>query len=496
MRSPLKILYVASEVAPFAKTGGLADVAAALPKALQELGHDIRVMMPKYGCINDRKYVLREVIRLREIPVELGGERLVGSVKSAFIPDTKVQVYFLDYPPFFGRQELYTDPKTGKDWPDNAERFTFFCKGVLETLKLLHWQPHVIHCNDWHTGLIPILLKTVYSHERLFAKTATLFSIHNLAYQGVFPKAKFAVTGLPQELLRSQDGVEFYGKFSFMKAGIVSADAIATVSERYAEEITSDPELGCGLQEELRARKDVLFGILNGIDDTVWNPKSDRLIVKNYSAADLAGKAENKKALVEELGLPYRPEVPVIGMISRLADQKGFDLLEEALPELMAKELQFVLLGTGAPKYHKLFTKLAKRYPKKVSVALRFDDRLAHQIEAGADMFLMPSRYEPCGLNQMYSLVYGTIPIVRATGGLADTITEFDRARCTGNGFVFSEYSAAALLQAVERALAVWADQKIWVRLVKSAMRSNFSWKNSASKYVRLYARLEAAKRK
>jgi len=496
MRSPLKILYVASEVAPFAKTGGLADVASALPKALQDLGHDIRVMMPKYGCINDRKYVLREVIRLREIHIDLGGQKLVGSVKSAFIPDTKVQVYFLDYPPFFGRQELYTDPQTGKDWPDNAERFTLFCKGVLETLKLLHWQPHVIHCNDWHTGLIPVLLKTVYSHERLFAKTSTLFSIHNLAYQGVFPKAKFALTGLPDELFRSQGGVEFYGKFSFMKAGIVFADAIATVSERYAEEITSDPELGCGLQEELRARRDVLFGILNGIDDAVWNPKTDALIARNYSASDLKGKAENKQALVEELGLPYRPEVPVIGMISRLADQKGFDLLAEALPELMKRDMQFVLLGTGDPKYHRLFTSLAKRYPKKVSVNLRFDDRLAHQIEAGADMFLMPSRYEPCGLNQMYSLVYGTIPIVRATGGLADTIVDFDRAQGSGNGFVFTEYSAAALLRAVERALAVWADQKTWLRLVKSAMRSNFTWKNSATKYVKLYAKLEASKRK
>ncbi|MBC7186590.1 MAG: glycogen synthase GlgA [Calditrichaeota bacterium] len=492
----MKILYVASEVAPFAKTGGLADVAAALPKALQDLGHDIRVMMPKYGSINERKYVLREVIRLREIPVDLGGERLVGSVKSAFIPDTKVQVYFLDYPPLFGRQDLYTDPKTGKDWPDNAERFTFFCKGVLETVKLLHWQPHVIHCNDWHTGLIPVLLKTTYSHERLFAKTSTLFTIHNLAYQGIFPKAKFRLTGLPAELFRGQGGVEFYGKLSFMKAGIVFADAISTVSERYAEEITSDPEIGCGLQEELRARRDALYGILNGIDDTVWNPKTDPLIARTYSATDLAGKAENKKALVEGLGLPYRPEVPVIGMISRLADQKGFDLVAEAFPALMKMDVQLVVLGTGDPRYHKLFAGLAKRHPKKVSVNLRFDNTLAHQIEAGADMFLMPSRYEPCGLNQMYSLVYGTIPIVRATGGLADTIVDFDPRRGTGNGFVFTEYSAAAMLQAVERALAVFADQKTWLRLVKSAMRSNFSWKNSATKYVRLYAKLEASKRK
>ncbi|MDZ7384746.1 MAG: glycogen synthase GlgA [candidate division KSB1 bacterium] len=496
MRSPLKILYVASEVAPFAKTGGLADVAAAFPKALQELGHDIRVMMPKYGVINERRYVLREVIRLKEVIVDLGGEKLVGSVKSAFIPDTKVQVYFLDYPPLFGRPDLYTDPKTGKDWPDNAERFTFFCKGVLETLKLLHWQPHVIHCNDWHTGLIPVLLRTTYSQERLFAKTSTVFSIHNLAYQGVFSKTKFALTGLPQELFRPDGGVEFYGKLSFLKAGIVFADALTTVSERYAEEITSDPELACGLMDELRSRREALFGILNGIDDSVWNPKTDPLIAKNYSLTDLAGKAENKRALLENLGLPYMPEVPVLGMISRLADQKGFDLVAEAFPELMKHDLQFVLLGTGEPRYHKLFASMAKRYPKKVSVNLRFDNALAHQIEAGADMFLMPSRYEPCGLNQMYSLVYGTIPIVRATGGLADTITEFDPERCTGNGFVFVEYNAQALLQAVERALGVWADQKVWRKLVKSAMRSNFSWKNSASKYVKLYTKLEMSRRK
>ncbi|MDZ7372509.1 MAG: glycogen synthase GlgA [candidate division KSB1 bacterium] len=489
MKNVYNILYVSPEVAPFAKTGGLADVAGALPKALKEMGHDIRIMMPKYGCISERKYVLREVIRLREIPVRLGQRQYVVSAKSAFLPDAKVQVYFVDYPPYFDRDSLYVNPSTGQDWSDNPERFALFCRAVIEVLKVLHWQPDVIHCNDWQTALIPAYLKTRLQGDPFFAKVSTLLTIHNLAYQGVFDASVAEVIDLPPELFQPGGPLEFYGKVNFLKAGIVYADAISTVSEKYAEEIQTE-EFGAGLDGVLRQRAADIHGILNGVDYTVWNPETDEFIPHKYSASDLSGKLRDKEALLTHVGLAFRPDVPVIGMISRLAEQKGFDILAEAMDSILAMDVQMVLLGTGDPKYHKIFEKFAKKYPSKLSVNLRFDEPLAHLIEAGSDMFLMPSRYEPCGLNQIYSLRYGTIPIVRATGGLADTIQDFDPETGRGNGFVFQEYSAAALLDAIGRALKVYQDRTTWTKLVKNAMRQDFSWQASARKYVALYKKL------
>ncbi len=493
MRGSYNVLYVSPEVAPFAKTGGLADVAGALPKALKELGHDIRIMMPKYGSISERKYVLREVIRLREIPVRLGDREYVVSAKSAFLPDSKVQVYFIDYPPYFDRDSLYVNPSTGKDYSDNAERFALFSRAVLEVLKVLHWQPDVIHCNDWQTSLIPAYLKTRLREDPFYAKTASLLTIHNLAYQGVFDKSVLEVIDLPDELFRPGGPVEFYGKVNFLKAGIVFADAINTVSERYAQEIQTE-EFGAGLDGVLRSRAQDLYGILNGVDYSVWNPETDEFIPHKYSISDLSGKQRNKEALLTQLGLPYDPEVPVIGMISRLAEQKGFDLLAQALDEIMRMTVQMVILGTGDPEYHKILEKFARKFPKKLSVNLRFDNPLAHLIEAGSDMFLMPSRYEPCGLNQIYSLKYGTIPIVRATGGLADTIEDFDPATGKGTGFVFENYDKESMLGAIRRALEVYQDRTLWTKLMKQAMRQDFSWQVSARKYVALYKKLVSAR--
>ena len=491
----MKILFVASEVAPFAKTGGLADVASALPQALKKLGHDVRLIMPKYREVDDRKFLLREVVRLREVVVPVAGKSLKASVKSAFIPNTKVQVYFLDYRPYFDREGLYVDPSSGEDHRDNDERFIFFCRGCLETLKLLHWQPDVIHCNDWQTGLIPLYLKTLYREDGFFNRTSTLFTIHNLAYQGNFPSSTFQKTGLPPEMFSPGSGVEFYGQFSFLKAGLVYSDLLNTVSERYAQEIQRSPEFGYGMEGVLKSRSKDLYGILNGVDYSIWNPEVDQFIPYKYNPEDLRGKIENKKVLLEENGLEFREDVPLIGSISRLADQKGFDLIGQAIDEMMRMDLQYILLGTGDPKYHRLFEQIKRKYPDRIAINLRFDNRLAHLIEAGCDMFLMPSRYEPCGLNQLYSLKYGTIPIVRATGGLADTITEYDPQTGKGNGFTFNNYSADEMLKAIKRALKAFADKETWIKLMRNAMGEDYSWEVSAQKYVVLYERLIKGKR-
>ncbi len=483
----LKICYVSSEVVPFAKTGGLADVAGALPVALKEMEQDIRLMMAKYKSINERKFVLREVIRLKEVEVELGGRKLIADGKTAFLPNSKVHVYFLHIPEYFDRKDLYVDSKTGKEFEDNAERFAFFSKAVLETLKLLYWQPDIIHCNEWQTALIPFYLKTHYKNDEFFQNTRTVLTLHNLAYQGRYPLEKAEKIGIPAEYVQPGREFEFHGQLNLLKGGILFADKLNTVSERYAEEIMSDPEYGFGLEEILQKRKADFSGILNGVDYTVWNPETDNLIPVNYTADTLDKKVENKKVLCRQNGLTFNPDVPIIGIISRLADQKGFDLIAEAADELMSLNIQMVILGTGDPNYHKLLEKLARKYSKKLAVNLRFDNKMAHLIEAGADMFLMPSRYEPCGLNQMYSLKYGTVPIVRETGGLADTVVNFDPKTGKGNGFTFKEYKAAAMMEAIRRAVDTFDDKSVWRKIQQAGMQEDYSWQRSASEYMELY---------
>jgi starch synthase len=491
MARPLNILFVSSEVEPFAKTGGLADVSGALPQSIKHLDHEIRVMMPRYGSINERKSRLHEMIRLKEIDIPVGTKTYPASVKSSFIVNNhaKVQTYFLDNSHLFGRFGLYVHPETKKEYEDNDERFIFFCRGVLEVLKKLGWQPDIIHCNDWPTGLVPAYLKTLYKNDPFYQDTRTVFTIHNMAYQGVFPRSVFAKTKLPANLL-SEKGIEAYGKVNFLKSGLVFADAITTVSEKYAEEIQSSDEFGAGLQDVVKDRKHDLSGIINGIDYTVWDPSVDELIPHRYDPKSIDLKTENKKALLAKMGLPFHERIPVIGIISRLADQKGFDLIDEVLDDLISLDIQLVVLGTGEKKYHDMFERTQKKYPQKVAVALTFSNELAHLIEAGSDMFLMPSRYEPCGLNQLYSLRYGTIPIVRATGGLDDTIEDYNASAGTGTGFKFKNYDSREMSRAVQRAVQAYADQAVWRKLMKTGMNKDFSWEASAKKYIQLYRSL------
>lgn len=481
------ICYVSTEVVPFAKTGGLADVAGALPVALKELEQDIRLMMANYKSINERKFTLREVIRLKEVPVTLGNDIRIADGKTAFLPNSKVHVYFLHIPDYFDRKDLYVDSRTGKEFEDNAERFACFSKAVLETLKLLYWQPDIIHCNEWQTALIPFYLKTHYKDDDFFKNTHTVLSLHNLAYQGIFPLEKAEKVGIPPQYLQPGGEFEFNNRINFLKGGIQFADKLNTVSEKYAEEITTDPEFGYGLEEILNSRKADLYGILNGVDYATWNPETDSLIPQNYSADHFEQKGENKKILCKQTKLSFNKDIPVIGMVSRLTDQKGFDLVAEAIDDLMKMNIQMVILGTGEPQYHGLLEKLGRKYARKLAVNLRFDNKLAHLIEAGADMFLMPSRYEPCGLNQMYSLKYGTVPLVRETGGLADTIQDFDPKSGKGNGFTFKDYKSSAMVEAVRRAVDTFKDKKNWVKLQKKGMGSDFSWDRSAQKYMELY---------
>ena len=487
-----KILFVTSEVVPFIKTGGLADVSAALPQSLAEMGHEVRIVVPKYGAVDDRKYKIHEVVRLKDLTVKIGEKEVVFSLKSCFLPGqrVRVQIYFLDNQEYFGsRNSLYTDPMTGKDYKDNDERFTLLNLSVFELIQKLGWNPDLIHCNDWECGLIPAYLKTHYKNDELFSSFKTLFTIHNLAYQGIFAPAAFNKTGLPEQL-NSEKGILHDGKVNFMKSGLMHADVINTVSETYAQEIRTDKELGAGLKDILSKRKNDLYGIINGIDTKVWNPEKDKHISKKYTIKNIDGKKVNKKALVERFKLEYKEDVPVFGLISRLYDSKGLDLLEKVFDDFMKLDVQMILLGTGDPKLHSFFEKMNKKYDDKFAAYLGFNDDLAHLIEGGADIFLMPSKYEPCGLNQMYSLKYGTIPIVHKTGGLADTVVNYDEKTSEGNGFVFDKYNSKEFLKEIKRAVNMFQDKDAWLKIMKTGMKSDFSWDSSAKKYIDLYKKI------
>ncbi|MDR5683295.1 MAG: glycogen synthase GlgA [Armatimonadota bacterium] len=467
----MRVLFVSSEVAPFAKTGGLADVSAALPAALARAGIDARICMPRYGSI--------PIPAPSSLVRESGGEIVETSLGD-------VTVWMVDHPGYFDRPGLYGEG--GRDYEDNLERFAFFCRAALAWCRQSGWIPDVVHCNDWQTALIPVYLKIAHCGDPDLRDVASLLTVHNLAYQGVFPAERFSATGLPPELFSSA-ALEFWGKVNLLKGGLVFADLLSTVSPTYAREIQT-PEFGCGLDGVLRERAHDLYGILNGADYTVWDPWVDELIPARYSAADLSGKAVCKAELQREFGLDPAPEAPLLGVVSRLTDQKGLDLIAACLDRIVAAGAQFVLLGTGDPKYQDLFRNAARSHPGSVGVRIGFDERLAHWIEAGADIFLMPSRYEPSGLNQLYSLRYGTVPVVRRTGGLADSITDatpdaIERGEATG--FVFVDYTADALWTAIERALAAHRDPEIWSRLVQAGMAADFSWDRAAAGYVELY---------
>lgn len=488
-----KILFVTSEVYPFIKTGGLADVSSALPQKLQEMGHQVRIVVPKYGAIDERKFKIHEVVRLKDLKLNIGEKEVVFSLRSSFLigPKTRVQIYFLDSPEYFGsRHSLYNDPLTGEEYTDNDERYILLARSVFELIQKLGWIPDVIHCNDWQCGLVPAYLKSMAKTEAIFKPIKSLFTIHSLGFQGVFPKTTFAKTGLPKEL-NSEKGILHKGEVNYLKSGLLYADMINTVSETYAKEIATVKELGMGLDDVLSKRKKDIYGIINGIDDTIWHPNVDSKIAKKYSAKNLDDKLENKKELTENFNFQFKENTPIISMITRLYDIKGMDIIEKAFPELMKLDINFIVLGTGDKKYHKFFTNMASKYHEKFSCYIGFDDELAHVIEAGSDMFLMPSRFEPCGLNQLYSLMYGTVPIVRKTGGLADTVQPFNPKTKTGNGFVFEPYSAKDMLNEIKAAIKIYSSSKeLWQTIMTNGMKSDFSWMNSTKKYVDLYKKL------
>ncbi len=475
----LKILFVSSEVSPFAKTGGLADVAGSLPQALAALGHDVRIVMPKY------KFVTCPMETRFDFPVWIAGRKETAVIREYYIDGTlgdgsnRVPVYFVDNYQYFDRDYLYC-------YFDEVERFAFFCRAVIEMLPGLDFKPDVIHCNDWQTGPIPVLLKEQYGIIPFYRNIATLFTVHNLFYQGNYPKDCLELLGLQEDKYFHPDRLEFYGDISFLKAGLVYADIINTVSRTYAQEIQT-AEYGEKMEGLLKKRSHDLYGIVNGIHNCDFDPQTDSCILHNYDHQSLELKKENKYTLQKTMNLPVG-DMPLIGVISRLVDQKGFDLLEETFEEFMENGTQFVLLGSGDKRYEDFFKDMARKFPDKVAVYIGFNAPLAQQIYAGSDMFLMPSRFEPCGLGQLISLRYGTIPIVRATGGLADTVTNYDPITKKGNGFVFSEYRADKLHDAVKRALFIYRERKdLWLELVKTAMEYDSSWETSAREYVRLY---------
>lgn len=484
--SKLRILEVASEVAPFARTGGLGDVVGALPKALAKLGHEVKVFLPRYGFIKAEEHGIKP--QTRAYSVRLWDELVAYYLETCTDTRNRIEYYFINNAEYFDRPDFYVDPASGKDYIDNDERFIFFARAVLETVRSLDWQPDVIHVHDWQAALIPAYIKTTYGDDDFFRAVKTVLTIHNLGYQGIFPADRFKLLELPERLFYAMTGpFEFFGKVNFLKGGIMMADKLSTVSERYAQEIQSTEEYGYGLQGVLSERTNDLVGILNGVDYHVWSPSRDKKLQYKYTVNNLSGKRKNKIELLQDIKLPVRDSAPLIGMISRLTAQKGWDLIEEAAEDIFAMNLQMVVLGTGDAKYVELLKTLEQQYPGKIRAFTTFDDTLAHRIEAAADMFLMPSRWEPCGLNQLYSLKYGTVPVVRKVGGLADTVMDWDPSLQTGNGFVFEKYDARAMVLAIRRALAVYTRRRTWTKLVKSGMEQDYSWDSSASRYSALF---------
>jgi starch synthase len=474
----MNILFATSEAAPFAKTGGLADVAGSLPPAIASLGHEVSVVMPRYRRVDVHALKLKRVATFT-VPLGTWKERcdvLMGSM------GRNVTVYFINKDVFYDRPELYGT--THGDYSDNAERFIFFSRSILELCVALRVEPDIIHCNDWQTGLVPLYLNKLYGSAEMLRQTKTVFTVHNLAYQGLFWHWDMPLTGLDWNVF-TPDGIEFWGKMNLLKAGLVSADIITTVSKTYSQEIQTS-EYGCGLEGALRKRSADLYGIVNGIDCKTYDPLHDRAIPQRYGISRLTGKAGCKKKLLELVKLPDRGD-PLIGMVTRLVDQKGMDILTDALPDIMALGVQLVILGTGDAVYHRLLSEAATRYGNAMRVLLQYDEGLAKNIYAGCDMFLMPSRYEPCGLGQMIALRYGTVPIVRKTGGLSDTVADCSdgAGRCTG--FLFEEYSAPALIDGLRRALELFGNKTKWQRLMRAGMKQDFSWEHSAKEYVKLY---------
>ncbi|MBV9183124.1 MAG: glycogen synthase GlgA [Acidobacteria bacterium] len=477
----MHIAFVASECVPFSKTGGLADVIGALPRALAAAGHEVSVYVPRYRLTR----IPQERTVLQSITVPFDDRYRFASILSgAGYPG--VHFYFVDYPPFFDRDGLYGT--SSGDFPDNAERFALFCRAVLEASKILG-VPDIFHCHDWQGALVPVLLRTQYLEDPAFRGAGTVFTIHNIGYQGLFPPEILPLLTLSWDLFTITK-LEFFGNVSFLKGALVCSDFITTVSRRYSQEIQTT-EFGFGLEGVLKDRAQKLTGILNGVDYEEWNPETDRFIAAHYNNEDLNGKQQCKEDLLASFGMSSADtNLPLIAIVSRFAAQKGFDLIGQIIDRLALEEVLITVLGSGDKLYEEMFLRLARRVPQKFAVRIAYDNVLAHKIEAGADMFLMPSRYEPCGLSQIYSLKYGTVPIVRSTGGLDDTIDPWDMRNKKGTGFKFQEYTGDALLRTIHQALQVYRDPPSWQRLMRNGMSKDFSWKVSAREYIRVYERV------
>jgi starch synthase len=479
----MRILFVASEALPYAKTGGLADVVEALPRAVVKLGHEVAVLLPQYRgviatSVDMPSMTIAQGTRLRFPAITNGGTH------------RGVRYFFLEDPFYFDRDGIYGSGN--REYPDNAERFTELSRAAIELAKQL-WKPDLIHCHDWQTAMVPMLLRTSYADDPMVRDMPVVFTIHNMGYHGLFPRDALDRAGLPAAVFHP-GGIEFFGNANFLKAGLIYSDFLTTVSKKYAEEIQTS-EFGFGLEGVVRMRADRLVGILNGVDYSIWSPDRDAMIPAKYSTKNLAGKRTCKEGLLEEFKLiKDNPNRPVLGIVSRFADQKGFDLIARIARELMHEDVLLAVLGTGERRYEELFRALAIDFPGRVGAVIGYDDRLAHLVEAGADIFLMPSKYEPCGLNQIYSLRYGTVPVVRATGGLDDTIEPFDLQHGTGTGFKFWEYSGPELLHAIRQALQYFSDEGIWKRIQLNGMAKDFSWNTSAAEYAKLYEAARAAR--
>src|SRR6202048_1510434 len=476
----MHIVFAASECVPFSKTGGLADVVGALPRALVAAGHQVSVYLPRYRetLLKDARTVVKSVTvpfddHYRFCSIVSGGER------------SGVSFYFVEYPPFFDRDALYGT--SAGDYPDNAERFALFSRAVLEASKILG-VPQVFHCHDWQSALVPVLLRTQYAEDPVFREVATVFTIHNLGYQGLFPPDTLPLLTLPWDLFTISK-MEFFGNVNFLKGALVFSDFITTVSRKYSQEIQTT-EFGFGLEGVLRTRSSTVTGILNGVDYDEWCPENDRVIDARYSPTDFSGQAECKEDLLTTFGIAKADlRLPVLGVVSRFAAQKGFDLIAQIMERLAREELIIVALGSGDKTYEEMFLRLSKQFPRKIAVKVAYDNAIAHKIEAGSDMFLMPSKYEPCGLNQIYSLKYGTVPIVRATGGLDDTIEPWDARTGKGTGFKFSDYTGEVLLATIKQALLAYRDPSSWQTLMRNGMSRDFSWGASAREYGKIYER-------
>jgi starch synthase len=482
----MRICFIASEVAPFAKTGGLADVAGVLPRHLRNQGHDVRVFMPLYSSIGSTVAHAAPVPSAQAIPLQLGAHFYRFSILEMQLPDSSVPLYLVHCPEAYDRPTIYTQGV------DEHLRFLILQRAALETCQRLTFAPDIVHCNDWHTGLVPLMLKSLYAWDGLFAKTKSVMSIHNIGYQGIFgPHTIYDIGGETRWLLAPDTAGG--GAINWLREGVRQAHRVTTVSPTYAQEICT-PLGGHGIDGDLRARADGVVGILNGVDYHEWNPATDRYLKHHYSAENLSGKAATKRSLLDWLNLPVANETPLVGVVSRLVVQKGFDLLLDTLPEIMAtRDLAFVALGSGEWRYEDFLIRLQSRFPDRVVFHRGYHDELSHLIEAASDMFLMPSMYEPCGLNQMYSLKYGTVPIVRRTGGLADSVQMWDPASRQGTGIVFNDYDANGLRWAIHTALDLYKDRDAWTQMVRNGMAQDFSWERQAQQYERLYIDLTRA---